>query len=143
MRSSKIVLTFQFFVSLVEVEASFPYKDVSIRHGEDPRSYYDISTEELGRYVNFCLIFVDFSRQQFLFPSILWVTIGNWCPFVKHILTSLSIYLAKSVVASWIHFLKVHTAYGRLFHLRDNLQCFIDTNKRADQHCNSHRLKIL
>lgn len=32
-----------------EVEASFPYKDVSIRHGEDPRSYYDISTEELGR----------------------------------------------------------------------------------------------
>lgn len=38
-----------YLFSSIEIEASFPYKDVAVRHGEDPRKYYDISSEELGR----------------------------------------------------------------------------------------------
>ncbi|KAJ6643940.1 Myosin light chain kinase, smooth muscle [Pseudolycoriella hygida] len=42
-----------------EIEASFPYKEVSIRHGEDPRNFYDITAEELGRIIQLYDAFDD------------------------------------------------------------------------------------
>lgn len=40
-----------YFFSL-ELQASFPYRDVTIQVGCSPKDAYDISPEELGRYLH-------------------------------------------------------------------------------------------
>lgn len=37
----------------LELQASFPYRDVTIQVGSSPKDVYDISPEELGRYVQY------------------------------------------------------------------------------------------
>lgn len=37
------------FFYILEIEASFPYRDVQLKKGPISRDIYDISSEELGR----------------------------------------------------------------------------------------------
>lgn len=47
----RVNLSFSLHHIRIELEAPFPYRDVALRRGDSPKDHYDISEEELGRYI--------------------------------------------------------------------------------------------